>query len=243
MGIAPLCLTLPPPPPLSGTLVLHPDRSQFFTYDSLTLSCGGGWTLRRNTSSHTSQTCGSDWGVSSREEARSSCAIEDAYPADGGVYWCRSDLGENGPGVNINVTEGDVILESPGLPVTEGDEVTLLCSSRGDEGGGDEPDPPAKFYKDGVLLGAPSAGSVTFRKVSESDRGFYACETSRGRSPRSWLAVTAAGAEPPAPVSAPRLACAALLVVLCIVMFVVCVNVHRNVAKARAESKKREREG
>uniref|UniRef100_A0A8C3AG32 Ig-like domain-containing protein n=1 Tax=Cyclopterus lumpus TaxID=8103 RepID=A0A8C3AG32_CYCLU len=184
MGITSLCLML-------STLVLHPDRSQFFSYDSITLTCGeagnsGGWTLKRNTSFHTSQMCDSDWGVSSSATA-SSCVIEDAYPLDSGVYWCQSALGENGRGVNVTVTDGDVILESPGLPVTEGDEVTLLCSSKGREA---TPGSSATFYKDGVPLGAPTAGSVTFPKVSESDEGFYACELpAGGRSPPSWLAV------------------------------------------------------
>ncbi|XP_068444228.1 low affinity immunoglobulin gamma Fc region receptor III-A-like [Clinocottus analis] len=227
---------------VGATLVIQPNTSQFFWYESITLTCGeagspDGWLLKRNTSAHTSQMCNSDWGVSS-SATRSSCVIKDAYPPDSGVYWCQSELGENSHSVNVTVTAGDVILKSPALPVTEGDAVTLLCAAKEVKSGKAAPDSSAKFYKDGVFLGNQSAGSVAFSKVSKSDEGFYSCELPvEGKSPQSWLAVQAR-AEPPPLVPMPRLVCAVLLFVLHVVMFTVCVSVHRHLAKARADSKK-----
>ncbi|XP_031706497.1 sialoadhesin-like isoform X3 [Anarrhichthys ocellatus] len=181
MGITSLCLML-------STLVIHPNRSQFFSYDSVTLTCGeagssDGWILKRNTSSHASQLCDSDWGVSNG----SSCIIEDVYSSDSGMYWCESELGECSNSVNVIVTGGDVILKSPALPVTEGDKVTLLCSNKEGE---NRKNFSAKFFKDGVSIGTGPAGNVTFLKVSTSDEGFYHCELpTEGKSPQSWLAV------------------------------------------------------
>ncbi|XP_068564189.1 low affinity immunoglobulin gamma Fc region receptor III-A-like [Cebidichthys violaceus] len=233
MGITSLCLML-------STLVIHPNRSQFFLYDSITLTCGGasrsgGWTFKRNTSLRASQLCDTDWGVSNE----SSCVIEDAYPSDSGVYWCESELGEcsNSVSVNVTVTGGDVILESPALPVTEGDEVTLLCTNKEGKNGNN---PSAKFFKDGVSIGTRAAGNVTFVKVSRSDEGLYHCELpTGGTSPQSWLAVQVRAEPPPLPLMpVPRLVCGVLLVVVHVVMFIVCVTILRKLAKARASSRR-----
>lgn len=225
------------PPCVPAALSIHPDRSQFFWYDSFTLSCQpAGWTLKRNTSTSSSQVCNAGWGVSSER----SCTVEDAYPSDSGVYWCESEQGECSNTINVTVAGGTVILESPSLPVAEGDEVTLRCFCRENERTEATSDFMAKFYKDGVFFGTHPAGSKTW-KVSESDGGFYKCEhPTEGESPESWLAVKAVSAEPPPPVmSVPRQVCTVLLILLHIVMLVLCVRVHRKWAKVRAEAKKR----
>lgn len=79
-----------------------------------------------------------------------------------------------------------MILQSPVLPVTEGDDVTLHCRTS---------DPTsnltATFYKDGSPIGAEPAGHMTLRPVSRSDEGLYKCHVlSHGESPSSWLFVT-----------------------------------------------------
>ncbi|XP_054483357.1 sialoadhesin-like isoform X1 [Anoplopoma fimbria] len=234
MAITSLCLML-------STLVIHPDRSQYFWYESINLTCGeagnsDGWILKRNTSMYSDQLCNSDWGVSNE----SSCIIEDAYPSDNGVYWCESKLGNCSNTVNITVTGGGVILKSPALPVTEGDRVTLRCSDKEYQKKKAPTDYSANFYKDGIFIGTGSAGNLTFLKVSKSDEGFYKCEIpTKGESPQSWLAVKAAEVQPPPLMTVPRLVCAVLLVVIKVVMLIVCVKVNRDLAKARAESKKR----
>lgn len=78
-----------------------------------------------------------------------------------------------------------MILESPALPVTEGDAVTLRCRSKATSS-----THIADFYKDDVPVGSGSIGEMTIRAVSESDEGLYKCSISDfGESPQSWLSV------------------------------------------------------
>ncbi|KAG7233368.1 hypothetical protein INR49_007097 [Caranx melampygus] len=172
-------------------LTIHPNRQQFFWYDPVNLTCSapensGVWILRRNTSSQISEPCEPGWGLSEK----TSCTIDSAYPLDSGVYWCQSERGECSNTINITVIEGTVILESPALPVTEGDEVMLLCSYKPDDVSKPTSDFSANFYKDGVFVGTYPAGAMTFLSVSRSDEGFYKCEhPTKAQSPWSWLAV------------------------------------------------------
>lgn len=79
-----------------------------------------------------------------------------------------------------------MILQSPVLPVMEGDSITLLCKSK----------PPhsnlsAVFYKDGSVIRTESTGHMTIPHVSLSDEGLYKCHISQhGESPPSWITVT-----------------------------------------------------
>ena len=78
-----------------------------------------------------------------------------------------------------------MILESPALPVMEGDNVTLQCRKEGASKG------RANFYKDGLLVNTSSAGELIIHSVSKSDEGLYKCSISGlGESAESWLAVT-----------------------------------------------------
>ena len=78
-----------------------------------------------------------------------------------------------------------MILESPALPVMEGESVTLLCRNKTTSSV-----PIADFYKDGSLAATGYKGSVTIYNVSKSDEGLYKCNISDGgESPESWLAV------------------------------------------------------
>ncbi|XP_039892326.1 protein turtle homolog A-like [Simochromis diagramma] len=105
---------------------------------------------------------------------------------DTGVYWCESREGAVSNMINLTVTGGSVILQSPVLPVMEGDDVTLLCKT--------ETTPsnlPAAFYKDGVFIGNETTGHMTIQHVSRSDEGLYKCDISgHGESPSSWITVT-----------------------------------------------------
>ncbi|CAI5660252.1 low affinity immunoglobulin gamma Fc region receptor III-like [Oreochromis aureus] len=142
-----------------------------------------GWTLRRNTSKEQrTQRCGDGWG----EGAGSSCNISYIFTWDSGVYWCESREGPISNMVNLTVTGGSVILQSPVLPVMEGDDVTVLCKTKTTPS-----NLPAAFYKDGSLIRKQPTGHMTIQHVSRSDEGLYKCDISgHGESPSSWITVT-----------------------------------------------------
>ncbi|XP_026180291.1 low affinity immunoglobulin gamma Fc region receptor II-like [Mastacembelus armatus] len=166
-------------------LTLSPSSSQFFEGDSLSLSCeeddsSAGWTLRRNTTRETRTQC-DDWGTS----AGSSCNISLSFPSDSGVYWCESREGATSQSINITVSGGAVILQSPVLPVMEGENITLICRTQTSS------DLPADFYKHGSLIIDRPTGHVTILHVSKADEGVYRCNIrGHGESPPGWISVT-----------------------------------------------------
>ncbi|CAK6982603.1 Fc receptor-like protein 5 [Scomber scombrus] len=163
---------------------MSPSSSQMFEGDFVSLSCeeddsSAGWTLRRNTTRDTQTTCG-NWG----EPSGSACNMSFIVSWDSGVYWCESREGATSNSINITVTGGSVILQSPVLPVMEGDDVTLHCKTK-------TSNLPADFYKDGSLIRTEPAGHMTIHHVSKSDEGLYKCHSSsHGESPSSWISVT-----------------------------------------------------
>ncbi|XP_028260826.1 high affinity immunoglobulin gamma Fc receptor I-like [Parambassis ranga] len=168
-------------------LKVSPSSSQLFKGDSVSLSCeeddsSAGWTLRRNTIRGQVSQCGQGWG----RPAGSSCEMDYVLPWDSGVYWCESRQGQTSSSINLTVSGGAVILQSPVLPVMEGDPVTLTCTTRPPAS-----TLPAAFYKDGSLLSTQPAGHMTILHVSSSDEGLYSCNISgHGESPPSWISVT-----------------------------------------------------
>ncbi|KAL4008091.1 hypothetical protein ACER0C_001943 [Sarotherodon galilaeus] len=146
------------------TIVCHPEFGR--EDDS-----SAGWTLRRNTSKQQRTQCGTD-GF--------------GQPAGSSFYWCESREGPISNMVNLTVTGGSVILQSPVLPVMEGDDVTLLCKTKTTPS-----NLPAAFYKDGSLIRKQPTGHMTIQHVSRSDEGLYKCDISgHGESPSSWITVT-----------------------------------------------------
>uniref|UniRef100_A0AAZ1Y0P9 Ig-like domain-containing protein n=1 Tax=Oreochromis aureus TaxID=47969 RepID=A0AAZ1Y0P9_OREAU len=169
-------------------LTLSPSSSQFFEGEFVLLICeeddsSAGWTPRRNTSKRQRTQCGDGWGRGSGD--RFACIIN-VFPSDSGVYWCESREGPISNMVNLTVTGGSVILQSPVLPVMEGDDVTLLCKTKTTPS-----NLPAAFYKDGSLIRKQPTGRMTIQHVSRSDEGLYKCDISgHGESPSSWITVT-----------------------------------------------------
>ncbi|KAF3855489.1 hypothetical protein F7725_016212 [Dissostichus mawsoni] len=74
-------------------------------------------------------------------------------------------------------------MQSPVLPVMEGDDVTLTVEQRW-------PTPSADFYKDGVSIRNESDGHMTLLHVSRSDEGLYKCRVQNRESPESRLSVS-----------------------------------------------------
>ncbi|XP_067435903.1 low affinity immunoglobulin gamma Fc region receptor II-a-like isoform X18 [Thunnus thynnus] len=166
-------------------LRITPDRLQHFEYDSVSLDCVGfdNSTQLRGIRNNEEFTLVCDI---KRTPTGSFCTLDRAYPTDSGEYWCETDGGERSNSVNITVTAGSVILESPVLPVMEGDDVTLRCRNKTNS-----TNLRADFYKDGVLMKSAAAGEMTINSVSMSDEGLYKCTSDVGTSPESWLAVRA----------------------------------------------------
>ncbi|XP_042566484.1 basement membrane-specific heparan sulfate proteoglycan core protein-like isoform X2 [Clupea harengus] len=179
----PLWVTGVSPP---ASVIIHSNWTQIFTYESLSLSCGvqgnsTGWRLRWFTGRGGESKCPTDW----RSETGSSCSIRSSSSSDSGVYWCQSESGEQSNPVNITVHTGDVILESPTHPVTEGDRLTLRCRYRYKPS-----NISADFYRDGTLLQTSTTGEMTIPAVSESHEGVYRCRNpEKGESPESWVTV------------------------------------------------------
>ncbi|XP_028262687.1 high affinity immunoglobulin gamma Fc receptor IB-like isoform X3 [Parambassis ranga] len=204
--------------PTNQGLKVSPSSSQLFEGVSVSLSCeeddsSAGWTLRRNTTEESRTPC-EDWG----EPAGSSCEMDYVDPGDSGVYWCESRQGQTSSSINLTVSGGAVILQSPVLPVMEGDPVTLTCTTRPPAS-----TLPAAFYKDGSLLSTQPAGHMTILHVSSSDEGLYSCNISgHGESPPSWISVTGRPPTTAPPISAvPPCDCPTLQLVLRVVLHLV----------------------
>ncbi|XP_034532043.1 low affinity immunoglobulin gamma Fc region receptor III-like [Notolabrus celidotus] len=160
---------------------IEPNRLQFFEYKSIQLDCkrftgSTEWRVMGNTSSS---------GASRWEDSTTSKNIKPTFVRQSGEYWCQNGEGERSRSLNISIVQGNVILESPVLPVMEGQTVTLRCRKK---------TPPhdltADFYKDGHPIGSRFKGTMTIDNVSKSDEGLYNCMIpGHGKSPNSRLAV------------------------------------------------------
>uniref|UniRef100_A0AAZ1XHA2 Ig-like domain-containing protein n=1 Tax=Oreochromis aureus TaxID=47969 RepID=A0AAZ1XHA2_OREAU len=181
-------------------LTVSPSSSQFFKGDFVSLSCeeddsSAGWTVKRSTTTTMITLCGTEWGT----PAGSSCNISSISTSDSGLYWCESKNSASNKMISITVTGGSVILQSPVLPVMEGDDVTLLCKTKTTPS-----NLPAAFYKDGSLIRKQPTGHMTIQHVSRSDEGLYKCDISgHGESPSSWITVTERNTTTPPPTSTP----------------------------------------
>ncbi|XP_035985576.1 Fc receptor-like protein 5 [Fundulus heteroclitus] len=178
-----------------AALTVSPSRFQFFEGASVSLSCeednsSAGWTVRRETI-YRNSTCGEGWG----EVEGSVCNITYVLKKDSGVYWCESREGAASSSIQLTVTGGSVILQSPVLPVMEGDDVTLSCKNKTGPS-----NLPAAFFKDGVFIGNETSGVMTLHHVTSSDEGLYRCSISdHGESPSSRISVSG---KPPVTTSA-----------------------------------------
>ncbi|XP_051995108.1 Fc receptor-like protein 5 [Xyrauchen texanus] len=206
----------------SVSLIISPNRTQHFTFESLSLSCedqsnSTGWTVRRYTDSGYLQDCSSSsyWG----SQTGSTCRISRIYTSHTGVYWCHSESGEISNPVNITVHYGDVILESPVHPVTEGHSLTLRCLYR-------YKNPSvltADFYKDGSLLQNQTTGEMIIPTVSKSHEGFYYCEhTERGESPKSWISIRVSRSVSPGLITGVTVGLSVMLLIILLLVLLWC---------------------
>ncbi|XP_035392481.1 titin-like isoform X2 [Electrophorus electricus] len=168
------------------SLIIIPNRTQHFSGHSLSLSCedqrnSTTWRVMQYTQNRSLSNCPPGKG----SVTRSTCNISSLSTSHTGVYWCQSkSLGSSKP-VNITVHDGDVILDSPVHPVTEGDSLTLRCLLNKTSS-----NLISYFYKDGSLFWNQTTGQITIPVISKSDEGLYYCEyPERRESPQSWVSV------------------------------------------------------
>ncbi|XP_047454183.1 uncharacterized protein LOC125016051 isoform X2 [Mugil cephalus] len=189
----------------SISLRVSPNRQQFFTGESVHLSCEEeedvegeeegmdlpGWKLKRISLIET-ETCGATGNF--RRLNASSCVVSNLSPVyDRGVYWCERRNGKKSIQVTITVSARPFILEVPALPVTAGSNVTLRCRNRQ---GSTVPVNFFKFGRHNAPIQAAPSGEFTIRGVKLSDEGFYWCSTEQNVSPSSRLNVKAASSHP-----------------------------------------------
>ncbi|XP_047460717.1 low affinity immunoglobulin gamma Fc region receptor II-like isoform X2 [Mugil cephalus] len=161
-----------------------PNRLQFFEFESVTFYCEGVFYCDVE---HKSIGAKPSCCTTNNKTFRGpTCTIKNFYRDDSGKYWCQEG-GERRNIININVVYGSVILESPALPVMEGEDVTLSCRTRKSSS-----NIQADFYKDGVHKWRSSTGNLNLKSVLMSDQGLYKCNISGvGESPQSWLSIGA----------------------------------------------------
>ncbi|XP_039907881.1 low affinity immunoglobulin gamma Fc region receptor II-like [Simochromis diagramma] len=170
------------------SLRIVPNKSQFYEYESVSFYC------EENFHGHVVfnmrgevEYCRKTSEKTAAKTTDSKCTINPLYVSDSGEYWCGTAEGKRSNKINITVTAGFVILESPAVLVMEGEAVTLRCRNKLTLS-----DFMADFYKYGVHIRNNSTGSMTIHKVSKSDEGLYKCSIlGVGESPESWLPVTA----------------------------------------------------
>ncbi|XP_049923430.1 Fc receptor-like protein 5 isoform X4 [Epinephelus moara] len=165
------------------SVTVTPGWSQFFEYGEVSLGCdhagSGKWSVWRysNETLKMSQ-CGLGmWG----KQTPTACIIKSAKTSDSGVYWCQSKYRDSSNTVNITVTDQKVILQSPVLPVMEGDDVTLRCRTNKSSS------LPAVFKKDNSSIHDGPHGHMTIYHFNESHEGAYSCKIGSDESPHSWL--------------------------------------------------------
>ncbi|XP_026225086.2 low affinity immunoglobulin gamma Fc region receptor II-like [Anabas testudineus] len=198
----------------AACLHIHPNRAQFFEYESLTFYCEGvSYCVVIHENKGKKPACIT---TDKRPGAGSSCTVTNVYTDDSGEYWFEAGRGKRSNSVNITVTDGSVILEIPALPVMEGEAVTLTCRNKMTSS-----QTSADFYKDGVFISNSSTGNMSIHNVSKCDEGLYKCNISgAGESAESRLTVTDGHKETPSLYSTPWIIVTAVLLVLLLLVVV-----------------------
>ncbi|XP_047443009.1 sialoadhesin-like [Mugil cephalus] len=165
-----------------ASVTIEPNSSQFFEYNKVSVSCkqfgSGGWTVwRYTTDGKELSQCGSGWGG----ETSSICEMKTVKLANSGVYWCESKHKESSNAINVTVMSGgSVILVSPALPVSGGQDIPLTCQMKTSSH-------KAEFFKDGALIQTEATDLMTIRNFSKSNEGAYKCRIGDIFSKESWL--------------------------------------------------------
>ncbi|XP_026225089.1 low affinity immunoglobulin gamma Fc region receptor II-like [Anabas testudineus] len=170
----------------AASLHIDPNRAQFFVYESLTFHCEGVSDCEVVHESKGKISCNK---TNSRTSTGSSCTVTNVYVDDSGKYWFDAGGGNKSNIVNIDVTDGSVIMEIPALPVMEGEDVTLTCRNKTTSS-----QTLAHFYNYGIFISNSSTGNMIINSVSKSNEGLYKCSISGfGQSPESRMIIRGFG--------------------------------------------------
>ncbi|XP_026225093.1 high affinity immunoglobulin gamma Fc receptor I-like [Anabas testudineus] len=201
----------------AASLLIHPNKTQFFEYESLTFYCQRVFYCEVV---HESKgKIASCIKTNKRTSTGSSCTVTNAYTEDSGEYWFEAGRSKRSNIVNIVVTNGSVILEIPALPVMEGEAVTLTCRNKTTSSQN-----TADFFRNGVFINSSSTGNMSIYSVSKSDEGLYKCSISgAGESAESRLTVRSRESQhpkskTPSSDSTPWIIATVLLVILLLVL-------------------------
>ncbi|KAK1890369.1 Protein turtle like B [Dissostichus eleginoides] len=179
----------------AARLTVTPSSSQVFRNERVSLRCedaSDGWTVRRNTSmrKELSVRTGEDLLVPPVTSAPWTLWTVEFT----GVSPQRDPPVTPSPSPSLLLitfilhlalcSDRSVFLQSPLLPVMEGDNVTLTCTTKMAD------PPPADFYKDGISIRNVSDGHMTLLHVSRSDEGLYKCRVQGNESAESRLSVS-----------------------------------------------------
>ncbi|XP_068164268.1 uncharacterized protein [Antennarius striatus] len=180
-------------PPASIDVISH-NRSQFANREEFTIGCqlpddNNQWKMMRFDSwVGTIAECPNQ--VTS--DRHLSCTSRSALPWADDLYWCESAAGDRTNALNVTTTVVMVVLETPTLPVWEGNNVTLRCLYRNRTTKEFTTKFRTVFYKDDRLKFVTNGASVTLPSVTKADEGLYKCRhPEEGLSPIRWIGVKA----------------------------------------------------
>ncbi|TSL22067.1 Pituitary adenylate cyclase-activating polypeptide type I receptor [Bagarius yarrelli] len=176
-----LSVTAASPP---ASLEVWPNSHQHLKDEQFILRCSvhngdaANWTLRRLYGDKVNSGCLQMDGSVEPDK----CIFNNITAGLSGLYWCETARGDQrSNAINITVSDGHVILQTPAGPVTKGQTVSLLCKTFYNLN-------KTLIYKDGVSL---NKTNVTIENVAKTHEGFYKCvnPTAAAESPESWLSV------------------------------------------------------
>ncbi|XP_049423570.1 uncharacterized protein LOC125883383 [Epinephelus fuscoguttatus] len=175
--------------------VVSHSRSQFFNGETFSVSCqlpddDTQWKMMRfNDFVGNITECPNQ--VSSGR--RLSCTVRSEFPWADVLYWCETPAGERSNALNITTMAGVMVaLESPSLPVLEGEDVMLRCLHKNRTTNKITSNFGAIFYRNHRRIRVTTEGDLTLTAVTKADEGIYKCRHPvDGPSHESWITIKA----------------------------------------------------
>ncbi|MBN3298240.1 CEAM5 protein, partial [Amia calva] len=157
-------------------LSLSPEWTVLFPKESVTLRCGltgdssaGQYNWYRAAEGKATEP------VQCQKTNGDNCLVTFKDKSHNGLYWCEAQTeGERSASVHIRVVDHKVILQTPPLPLTEGDNVTLVCRDKSTF----RNDSAYTFFKDNKTLSDTTQNILRISPVRKDAEGIYRCQHS-----------------------------------------------------------------